>query len=248
MGYATSTAFVQGRADYDANLQGSQFTGNGNTQNLKNAILTGKPYPIKMLFIQGETPLASSPPASGPGGWKQCYTSSNLDLIVFAGIWYEEDCDYADVILPEAQAMERPMGYNGFSTFTVDNPDNVHQEFSFLAAANQVVQPAGDVQDCTQYMTTIANLAGFGQYFAFKFDDFLNFELSPMGITIQQLKTVRRVLSHPYCDKAGHLRQNDFLVCSRRIGTTQLVLHSNGNSVPKRHEWFNDISVLRHCK
>ena len=183
--YSSSSALVQARVDYDPNLQGQQFTGNGNSQNLKNAILTGKPYPIKMLFIQGETPMSSSPPSTL---WKQCYTSSNLDLIVYAGIWYENDCDYADIILPEAQAMERPMGYNGFSTITVDNPDNVHQEFSFLAAANQVVQPSGDVQDCTQYMTTIANLAGFGQYFAFKFDDYLSWQLSPMGITIQQLR------------------------------------------------------------
>jgi len=183
--YSTSTAFVQARVDFDPNLNGSAFTGNGYSQNLRSAIMTGTPYPVKMLFINAFTPIASNPPATT---WRQIYTGNYLDMIVYGGIWYEEDADYADVILPEAMAHERSFGYSGFATMTVDNPADRYQEFSFLVAGNQVVQPAGDVKSSLDYFTQIANLAGFGQYFNFKFDDVLNWRLQPMGTTIAQLR------------------------------------------------------------
>ena len=154
-------------------------------QYLKNAILTGQPYPIKMLFIQGATPLSDNPPASV---WRQCYTGTNLDMIVIADIVYNSDTDYADYILPETHPFERTMGYGGFGSYTVWNPQKMNEQFNFLCAANQVVTPLGEEQPSTYYFPQIANLVGFGQYFNFNYDDYLTYQLKPMGITIQQLR------------------------------------------------------------
>jgi len=69
------------------------------------AILTGKPYPLKALVTQGNPLLASA------GNQKVQSAYRKLDFYVYTGLFMEESAYYADIILPVTSGFEMETVY-----------------------------------------------------------------------------------------------------------------------------------------
>ncbi len=72
---------------------------------LAEAILTGKPYPLKALVTQGNPLLASA------GNQKVQAAYRQLDFYVYTGLFMEESAYYADIILPVTSGFEMETVY-----------------------------------------------------------------------------------------------------------------------------------------
>ncbi|QDU59243.1 Formate dehydrogenase H [Planctomycetes bacterium Pan216] len=72
---------------------------------IADAILTGEPYPVKMLLTAGN-PLLSS---SNTG--KVAQAMEQLDFYVYTGLFLEEAANYADVVLPVPSGLEMETVY-----------------------------------------------------------------------------------------------------------------------------------------
>ena len=151
---------------------------NGIIQNFLKAIKTGKPYPIKALFIIGCDMLASH-----SSEWRDAF--EEMEFIVKSHVWPDDDVDYADIVLPEAVYLERD---DGFAQVAVHDPKNKDREFSFLTAIQQVVEPQFEERPWLDYVQELARRIGFGEYFDFALDEYWNFLLEPAGIDIDYLR------------------------------------------------------------
>ncbi len=69
------------------------------------AILTGKPYPLKAIITQGNPLLASS------GNQKVQAAYRQLEFYVYTGLFMEESAYYADIILPVTSGFEMETVY-----------------------------------------------------------------------------------------------------------------------------------------
>jgi thiosulfate reductase/polysulfide reductase chain A len=151
---------------------------NGITQHVLRAIRTGKPYPIKALFIIGSDVLASQ-----SSEWRQAF--NKVEFIVKSHVWPDDDVDYADIVLPETSFLERD---DGFTQITVRDPKNQDTDFSFLSVIQKVVEPQFEERPWTDYVKELAQKIGFGEYYDFSLDEFWDFLLEPMGIDINYLR------------------------------------------------------------
>lgn len=69
------------------------------------AILTGKPYPLKAIVTQGNPLLASANTKKVQQAYRQ------LDFYVYTGLFMEESAYYADIILPVTSGLEMETVY-----------------------------------------------------------------------------------------------------------------------------------------
>jgi thiosulfate reductase/polysulfide reductase chain A len=171
------------RVDFDPTMNRFIFTPDKNyplgiTQNFLKAIMTGNPYPIKALFIIGSDVLASHNPI-----WREAF--KKVDFIVKSHIWPDDDCDYADIILPEAAYLERN---EGFAQVTVYDPDDKNRVFTFLTGIQRVVDPLFDVKCWHDYVKELAESIGFGKYYDFTLEEYWNYQLEPLGIDMDYLR------------------------------------------------------------
>ena len=171
------------RVDFDPNIHPFIFTPLRNypigiAQNFLKAILTGKPNPIKALFIIGSDVLSSHNPS-----WRDAF--KKVDFIVKSHVWPDDDCDYADIILPEAAYLERD---DGFAAVTVYDPDDMYRTFTFLTVIQKAVEPLFDLKSWHDYVKDLAQRLGFGEQYDFTLDEYWNHQLQPMGIDMEYLR------------------------------------------------------------
>jgi len=171
------------RIDWDTKVHPGIFTKLaaypiGVVQNVLKAINTGKPYPIKALFI-----IASDVLASHSAEWRSAF--EKVDFIVKSHVWPDDDTDYADIVLPEAAFLERDDGFAQVNTYV---PEQKNQEFSFLSVMQKVVEPNFEERPWPDYIKELANRIGFGQYYDFTLDEYWDYQLAPNGIDYSFLR------------------------------------------------------------
>lgn len=171
------------RVDYDPLVDRFIFTPVKNyplgiAQNFLKSIMTGKPYPLKALFIIGSDVLSSQPSL-----WREAF--KKVDFIVKSHVWPDDDCDYADIILPEAAYLERD---DGFAQVTVHDPDDKSQVFSFLTVIQRTTKPLFDVRSWHDYVKELAERIGFGEYYDYTLEEYWNYLLEPSGIDMDYLR------------------------------------------------------------
>jgi anaerobic selenocysteine-containing dehydrogenase len=77
-----------------------------------DAILTGKPYPVKAMIAWGSNPLAWAP------NTKHVYAAlKELELLVVSEYWKTPTAALADYILPAADSLERPIATTNEDAF-----------------------------------------------------------------------------------------------------------------------------------
>ena len=136
-------------------------------QEIRDAILAGKPYEAHGWFIARQNPVLSLPDRA-----KTLEALSKIDFVVTVSIIPNDTEWYADVILPEASYLERYDPLN-----VVDNRVFVRQP---------AIEPIGDTHSALWIYKQLGEKLGLGDYFQYQDEvDYINQQLAPLGITLE---------------------------------------------------------------
>ncbi len=140
-------------------------------QQLREAIIEGKPYQAHGWFISRQNPVLSLPDRQ-----RTLQAMSKLDFIVTIDIIMNDTSWFSDVVLPEASYLERfdpllPVGNRAF----VRQP---------------VIEPQGEAKSALWIYKELGKRLGLGNFFQYKDEeDYLAQQLAPLGKTVEEVRT-----------------------------------------------------------
>lgn len=172
------------------NMSGHDFL--AHQPSIWQAILTGKPYPIKAMFTWGSNPLLN---AADVKLIYRALKSPNLDLHVVLEHFMTPTALLADYVLPVASKLEKPM----CSTFEDWTPT--------FDCGERAVQPMGERRSDYDFFRDLAIRLGFGSYFPWETEEELaEYRLKPLGITFKEAARERFVItsSKPWTYETPH--------------------------------------------
>ncbi|MBN2550698.1 MAG: molybdopterin-dependent oxidoreductase [Anaerolineales bacterium] len=139
-------------------------------QELRDAILTGKPYQAHGWFISRQNPIMSLPDRA-----KTLQAFGKMGFIATVDIIMNDTAWFSDVVLPEASYLERydpllPMGDKVF----IRQP---------------VIQPQGEAKSALWIYKQLGERLGLGDYFQYADEeDYIRQQLVPIGASLEELK------------------------------------------------------------
>ena len=140
-------------------------------QEIRDAILAEKPYPARGWFVYRQNPVASLPERR-----KTLQAFSKLDFIVTVDSLMNDTAYFSDVVLPEANYLER---YDPLAV--VGNAVYIRQP---------AVEPLGESKSALWIFEALGTRLGLQDYFQYKDDeDYIRQQIEPFGITLDELKS-----------------------------------------------------------
>ena len=140
---------------------------------LRDATLTGNPYPIKGWFV-----YATNLTQALPNTQETIDAIQKLDLMVVVDVVPSEIAGYADVVLPEDIYLER---YDDLNT-------PLFKE-SFVALRQPVIDAPNDQKPNWWMAKKLADKLGLQKYFPWKnVEEYLDTRLKSAGLSLEQLK------------------------------------------------------------
>ena len=137
-----------------------------------DAVLTGKPYPVKMLFFISSNPVITRANA------REVYRAlEKVDFMAVADFFLTPTAELADIVLPAATWLE--MDYIG----------DFWKRHGRLLPRRKVVQ-IGECRSDHDMLNDLAHRLGQGEFWWETFEGGLDYILRPMGITWQEFKTM----------------------------------------------------------
>ena len=139
-------------------------------QEMRDAVLEGKPYPARGWFVHRQNPVASLPERK-----KTLQAFGKLDFIVTVDTTMNDTAWFSDVVFPEATYLERydPLAVVGDGVFI-----------------RQPVVPAlGESKSALWIFKELGTRLGLQDYFQYKDEeDYIRQQLKPLGISLEELK------------------------------------------------------------
>jgi thiosulfate reductase/polysulfide reductase chain A len=143
------------------------------TTGLRDATLTGEPYPVKGWMVYATNLLQAMPDREATRRAIQ-----NLDLMVVVDVVPSEIAGWADVVLPEAVYLER-----------YDDLNVAWFREAFTALRQPVVDPPHDQKPAWWMAKKLADKLELGHYFPWKdIEEYLSHRLEGAGYTLAELK------------------------------------------------------------
>lgn len=144
------------------------------TTGIREATLTGNPYPIKGWFVYATNLLHAL-----PNEQETIQAIQNLDLMVVIDVIPSEISGWADVILPESVYLERH--------------DDLNVEWfrdPFIAIRQPVVEPPHEQKPNWWMAKKLAEKLGLGPYYPWNhIEEYMEHRLSAAGYNLQELKS-----------------------------------------------------------
>lgn len=135
-----------------------------------DAIVTEKPYPVKVLFFISSNPLMTRANA------KEIYQAlQKVDFMAVADFFITPTAELADIVLPAATWLE--MDYLG----------DFWKRHGWLLTRRKVVQ-IGECRSDHEMLNDLAHRVGQGEHWWDTFEGGLDHILEPMGVTWQEFK------------------------------------------------------------
>ncbi len=135
-----------------------------------DALIRGKPYPIKGWFEMGGNILM------WPNTKRFLEAFRKLDFIVSMNLFMNKSCEYADIVLPACAYLEKEAEATCMGGRAV-------------MLRSRVVEPPGENWDDRQFLIKLAMKMGFEKGFPWNsVEEEVNEELKPTGLTIADLK------------------------------------------------------------
>ncbi|MFA3782669.1 molybdopterin-dependent oxidoreductase [Melioribacteraceae bacterium 4301-Me] len=145
----------------------------GYTTGLREATITGKPYPIKGWFVYGTNLIYSLPNTE-----ETVKAIQNLDLLVVIDVIPSEIAGWADVVLPEAIYLER-----------YDELFAPYYKQPFVSLRQPVVGPPADQKPGWWIAKKLGEKLGLHEYFKWKdIEEYLDTRLKMAGLSLAELK------------------------------------------------------------
>ncbi len=143
------------------------------TTGIREATITGKPYPVKGWFVYATNLIQALPNEA-----ETIKAIQNLDLLVVVDVIPNEIAGWADVVLPEAVYLER---YDDLNVELFREP--------FVALRQPVVDAPDDQKPNWWMAKRLAEVMGLGQYYPWKdIEEYLNHRLTAAGLSFDELK------------------------------------------------------------
>jgi len=143
------------------------------SQMIVKAILTEKPYPIRLMYIQGSNPLLSYANA------KETFEAlRRLDFLFVSEIFLTPTAQLADILLPAA------------THFEFDDIGHFGLPHGFILARPKIVDPLAECWPDTKILNELGKKLGLEPFFWKDIRDCLDEILKPSGITYDEFKTI----------------------------------------------------------
>jgi cysteine desulfurase NifS len=146
----------------------SQYRGESHASGLIDAVLQGKPYPIRGLIIHGASLLTSWPQTSI---WRE--TLSKLDFVAAIDRQLTADAAYADVVLPATTMFE-------IQSYMTYGP--------IFRLRERVIEPVGEARNDFLIMAELAKRLGYGHLYPQTEDELARRVLKGSGFTLEQVR------------------------------------------------------------
>jgi anaerobic selenocysteine-containing dehydrogenase len=147
----------------------------GQAMFLPETILTGKPYPVKMMIVSASNMLMSWPNAK-----KTRRALESLDYLVVMDGYMTETAALADVVLPAATFLEREEPLDIFYPLTEGIP--------YVMLRKKVMQH-GECWADAEFWLRLAERMGYQAYFPWKsLEEVYDYSLEPSGLTVRYLR------------------------------------------------------------
>lgn len=143
------------------------------TTGIREATISGKPYPIKGWFVYATNLIHALPNEE-----ETIKAIQNLDLMVVVDVIPSEIAGWADVVLPESVYLER---YDDLHASTFKE--------TFVGIRQPVVEAPADQKPNWWIAKKIAEKLGLGNYFPWNHvEEYLDYRLKGAGLSLDQLK------------------------------------------------------------
>lgn len=167
---------------------------------LPDAILTGKPYPIKAMVVFGSNPLISWPNAEVVQR-----ALAKLDMLVLVDLYRNDSAAFATHLLPAATFLEK---------LDLQSPNIAAPRIVQLQTP--VVEPCGEARSEPWIIRALAKSLGFGDEFPETDEQIMDIVLNQWGSSVADLKanpsgieiepvSVGHYHSHPYPTASGKI-------------------------------------------
>ena len=144
------------------------------------SVLTGKPYPIRAIIAPGTQPTVSTRNPKGV----IIEALKKVDFFAVLDVMRTAEMNYADVVVPVATMYE------------VDHPFEAFG--NWVMARNKVIEPLGDYKSDYEFWLELASKMGYGKdYWNGSLKECMNDQLTPLGITIDELRTKPTGIVYP---------------------------------------------------
>ncbi len=149
------------------------FAGDSITTGIREATITGKPYPIKGWFVYATNLIQALPNQE-----ETIRAIQNLDLMVVIDVAGSEIAGWADVVLPEATYLER---FEELHIGPFKQP--------FVGIRQPVVEPPHDQKPNWWIAKRLAEKLGLGAYYPWEdVEDYLKWRVEDAGLSYAELK------------------------------------------------------------
>jgi anaerobic selenocysteine-containing dehydrogenase len=148
------------------------------TPSLWDAILHGKPYPVKAMVVMASNPMLTCANANVVEE-----ALKKLDFLAVADLFMTPTAELADIVLPACTFLERTR----FVTYDThaDHSWNVH---SRIALSPKAIEPLGESRSDWKIICELGQAMGYGEYFPWKTEEeAIDHVLTPLGITSEDL-------------------------------------------------------------
>ncbi|GAH46427.1 unnamed protein product, partial [marine sediment metagenome] len=151
----------------------NKFVSETSAMPVADAIITGEPYPVKALIVQGCNPLLT-----WPDSHKARQAFEQLDLLVVSDLFMTETAKMADIFLPAAAFLEKK-GIMDYAT----------KGIPLIIMGQKAVEPPPDCKEDWQLWSELGKKMGYADYFPWQdTDELFAYLLKPTGITLEQLE------------------------------------------------------------
>jgi anaerobic selenocysteine-containing dehydrogenase len=123
----------------------SLYRGESHANALPEAVLQGKPYPIRSLIILGGSMITAWPQ---PEVWRQ--SLAGLDFLTCIDLNFTADCAYADLVLPAATWYE-------IESYMTYGP--------IFRLRERVIEPVGEARNAFFIFAELASRLGYGHLY-----------------------------------------------------------------------------------
>ena len=155
----------------------SAYRGESHAIALPEAVLEGKPYPIKALIIVGGSIITSWPQ---PAVWRK--TLNTLDFVVCVDRFLTADAAYADIVLPATT-------YYEIESYMVYGP--------VFRLRERVVEPLGEARPGFFILAELARRLGYGHLYPQSEEELLRHVLKDSGFSLEDVRAAGGTVQAP---------------------------------------------------
>ena len=146
----------------------SLYRGESHANALPEAVLQGRPYPIRSLIILGGSIITAWPQ---PEIWRQ--TLKDLDFLTCIDINFTADCAYADLVLPAATWYE-------IESYMTYGP--------IFRLRERVIEPVGEARNAFFIFAELADRLGYGHLYPQNEEELLRYALHGSPFTLEEVR------------------------------------------------------------